>query len=119
MPPPQERQAKREGSSRRFAEVLRRSIREGVAATVGPETALAVEFYVDSSLAVKDIAAYTAALERLFAAGSKVIEERCARSLYLNLGLEFNAVSGFGLDDYVEAARKAAEKGGGGRGWLG
>lgn len=79
---------------------------EGIAATVGRETAAAVEFYVDSSLAVKDIAAYTAALERMFAAGSKVIEERCALALYSNLGLEFKAVSGFGLDDYVEEARK-------------
>lgn len=107
--PPQERRAKgHDENSRKFADVLQRSIREGIAATVGRETAFAVEFYVDSSLAVKDIAAYTATLERMFAAGSKVIEERCARALYLNLGLEFKAVGGSGLDDYVEAARRAA-----------
>jgi hypothetical protein len=93
-----------------FPEVLRRSIREGIAATVGRDTAVAVEFYVDSSLAVKDISAYTAALEKLFAAGSKTIEERCARALYSNLGLEFKPVEGSTLDRYVEAARKASPR---------
>ncbi len=71
---------------------------------------MAVEFYVDSSLAVKDAAAYTVALRRLFAAGSKIIEERCARALYSNLGLEFKVVEGFGLDDYVGAAKAIARK---------
>jgi hypothetical protein len=60
---------------------LRRSIREGIAAIVGRDTAIAVEFYVDSSLAVKDVSAYTAALQRLFAAGSKTIEERPGPSI--------------------------------------
>jgi hypothetical protein len=95
------------GGAEGFQDILRRSIQEGVVRTVGRETAAAVEFYVDSSLAEKDISAYTAALERMFAAGSKTIEERCAQALYSNLGLEFKAVSGFGLDDYVEAARTA------------
>jgi hypothetical protein len=90
-----------------FPDVLRRSIREGIVATVGRDTATAVEFYVDSSLAVKDISAYTAALRKLFAAGSKTIEERSAKALFSNLGLEFKVIEGNGLDDYVEAARKA------------
>ena len=102
---------KQSEGAKSFPDVLRRSIQEGITATVGRDTAMAVEFYVESSLAVKDIAAYTAALQRLFAAGSKVIEERCARALYSNLGLEFKAVSGFGLDDYVEAARTARKDG--------
>ena len=101
-----ESQKQREGAEG-FPEVLRRSIQEGVVRTVGRETAAAVEFYVDSSLAVKDIAAYTAALQRMFADGSKTIEERCAQALYSNIGLEFKVVSGFRLDDYVEAARRA------------
>ena len=93
-----------------FSGVLRRSIQEGIAATVGRDTATAVEFYVDSSLAVKDIAAYTAALERLFAAGSKTLEESCARALYANLGLDFRVVEGFRLTDYVKAASSNAPK---------
>jgi hypothetical protein len=101
---------RRSGGAESFPDVLRRSIREGIAAIVGRDTAIAVEFYVDSSLAVKDIAAYTAALQRLFAAGSKTIEERCAKALYSNLGLEFKVVEGFRLDDYVEAARKAPSR---------
>jgi hypothetical protein len=97
--------ARQSGGPESFPEILRRSIRDGITAIVGRDTAIAVEFYVDSSLAVKDIAAYTAALEKLFAAGSKTIEERCAKALYSNLGLEFKAVEGFRLNDYVAAAR--------------
>ena len=110
--PGQGRETRRQDEgARSFPDILRRSVKEGIAATVGLETAAAVEFYVDSSLAVRDIAAYTAALERMFAAGSKVIEERCALALYSNLGLEFKPVGGFGLDDYVEAARAARRDG--------
>jgi hypothetical protein len=94
-----------------FADILRRSIQEGIAATVGRDTAVAVEFYVDSSLAVKDISAYTAALERLFKAGSRTLEERCAKALYANLGLEFKVVSGSRLPDYVNAAKAARKEG--------
>jgi len=102
----EESKKQREGAGS-FADILRRSIQEGIVRTVGRDTAVAVEFYVDSSLAVKDIHAYTAALQKMFAEGSKTIEERCARALYSTLGLEFKVVSGFRLDDYVGAARKA------------
>jgi hypothetical protein len=94
-----------EKDDRKFSELLRRSIQQGIAAIVGRDTATAVEFYLDSSLAVKDIAAYTVALHQLFGAGSKFVEERCARTLYTNLGLEFKVVEGSRLDAYVEAAR--------------
>jgi hypothetical protein len=89
-----------------FPSVLSRSIREGIASVVGRQTALSVEFYLDTSLAVKDILAYTKALERFFTVGSKLIEERCARALYHNLGFEFNARDGYRLCDYVEEAKK-------------
>ncbi len=98
---------RRRSGAESFPDILRRSIREGIAATVGRDTATAVEFYVDSSLAVKDITAYRMSLERLFSTESKIIEERCALALYSNLGLEFKATSGFKLDDYVKAAMKA------------
>ena len=101
--------ARRSGGAESFGDLLRRSVREGIAAVIGRDTAIAVEFYLDSSLAVKDISAYTAALQRLFAAGSKTIEERCAKALYSNLGLEFKVVEGFTLDDYVKAARTASK----------
>ena len=103
---------KRSEAAEDFPDVLRRSIQEGVAGTVGRDTATAVEFYVDSSLAVKDIAAYTAAIQHMFRAGSKTLEEQCARTLYANLGLEFKVVEGSSLDDYVEAARKLVRKSG-------
>jgi len=82
-----EESKKRREGVRSFPDVLRRSIQEGIVRTVGRDTAVAVEFYVDSSLAVKDIRAYTAALQKMFAEGSKTIEERCARALYSNLGI--------------------------------
>ncbi len=104
--PEQGEESKKQGAGS-FPDILRRSIQEGIVRTVGRDTAVAVEFYVDSSLAVKDIVAYTSALQKMFADGSKTIEERCARALYSNLGLEFKVVSGFRLDDYVAAARKA------------
>ena len=110
MPERGEETKKQSEGRKSFPEILRRSIREGIAATIGRDTATAVEFYVDSSLAVKDISAYTAALQKLFAAGSRTIEERCAKALYSNLGLEFKAVEGFSLADYVEAARAASTK---------
>jgi hypothetical protein len=102
---------KQSEGAKSFPDLLRRSINEGIAATVGRDIAFAVEFYLDSSMAVKDIAAYAAALQRLFGDGSKTIEERCARALYSHLGLQFKVVSGFGLDDYVEAARTARKDG--------
>jgi limonene-1,2-epoxide hydrolase len=108
--PDQGETRKRSETAEDFPDVLRRSIQEGITRTVGRETAMAVEFYVDSSLAVKDIAAYTVALQRMFRAGSKILEERCARTLYANLGLEFKVVAGYELDDYVEAARATVRK---------
>jgi hypothetical protein len=86
--------------------LLSRSIRQGIASVIGKETAASVEFYLDTSLAVKDIVAYTAALERIFTVGSELIEERCARALYSNLGYEFRLRDGFKLSDYVEEAKK-------------
>ena len=67
MPEQGEEDKKRREGSGSFADILRRSIQEGIVRTVGRDTAVAVEFYVDSSLAVKDIHAYTAALQRMFA----------------------------------------------------
>lgn len=88
-----------------FADVLRGSIQAGIVSVFGRQTAIAVEFYVDSSLAAKDIVAYTNALEKVFGKGSSLIEERCAQILYSNLGLEFELKDNQRLSDYVMAAR--------------
>jgi hypothetical protein len=39
------------------------------------------------------------------------LEERCAKALYANLGLEFKVVSGSRLPDYVNAAKAARKEG--------
>ncbi len=94
-----------------FAALLRRSIRQGLVGFFGRDTAVAVEFFLDSSIAEKDIAAYTDALEGMFGLGSSAIEERCAEALYSNLGLPFARRENYRLDDYVAAAREASAKG--------
>lgn len=90
---------------KRFEVLLRRSIREGILSVFGRKTATAVEFYVDSSLAAKDIAAYTIALRKMFGVGSNIIEEQCAQILYSSLGLQFQRKDNYTLSDYVKEAR--------------
>ena len=76
------KEAKRES----FKTTLQRSIREGIAAVVGKQTAIAVEFYVDSSLAAKDIVAYTKALENMFTIKAPLLEKRCAGKKWFKTG---------------------------------
>ena len=89
-----------------FYSVLRKSIHEGITSVVGQKTTVSVEFYLDSSIATKNIEAYTASLERMFAAGAKIIEQRCAQALYSNLNLDFHKIDSYKLNDYVVDARK-------------
>jgi hypothetical protein len=95
-----------EKTSGSFNTVLRRSIQEGISSVVGRETAVAVEFYLDPSIATKDILAYTVALERMFTLGSKLIEDRCAQALYSNMGIAFQRRENYKLNNYVEDAKK-------------
>ncbi len=88
-----------------FNHILQRSIREGITRVVGTETARCVEFYLDSSLAMKNIVEYTKSLEN-FSVSSKHLEERCAEALYSNLGLRFEKNESFKLYDYVREAKK-------------
>lgn len=89
-----------------FADLVRYSIQAAIVSLFGRQTAIAVEFYADSSLAAKDIVVYTNALEKMFGAGSNLIEERCAQILYGKLGLEFQRKDNYKLSDYVKAARE-------------
>jgi len=94
----------REKPSETFNSVLKRSIQEGIASVVGRETAVSVEFYLDPSIATKDIVRYTASLEKMFKLGSKLIEERCAEILYHNMGIPFEKRDDYNLSSYVEQA---------------
>lgn len=93
-------------SGETFNSVLKRSVQEGIASVVGRETAIAVEFYLDPSIASKDIARYTLSLEKMFTLGAKLIEERCAQALYHNMGLSFQKRDDYKLSNYVEDAKK-------------
>jgi hypothetical protein len=95
-----------EKPSESFNSELKRSIQEGIASVVGHQTAIAVEFYLDPAIASKDIVRYTAMLEKMFMAGSKLIEERCAEALYHNMGLSFDKRANYNLSNYVEDAKK-------------
>ncbi len=89
-----------------FNSVLRRSVQEGIASVVGHQTAVSVEFYLDPTIATKDIVQYTTALEKMFTVGAKLIEERCAQALYHNMGLSFEKHDGYDLSKYVSDAKK-------------
>jgi hypothetical protein len=89
-----------------FNSVLKRSVQEGIASVVGRQTAVAVEFYLDPSIASKDIATYTNSMEKMFSVGAKLMEERCAQALYHNMGLSFEKRDGYNLNRYVEDAKK-------------
>lgn len=95
-----------EKSGETFNTVLKRSVQEGIASVVGRQTAISVEFYLDPSMASKDIARYTLSLEKMFTLGAKLIEERCAQVLYHNMGLNFQKRDDYKLNDYVEDAKK-------------
>ena len=102
----QEPALSQEKSGETFNSVLKRSVQEGIASVVGRQTAIAVEFYLDPSVASKDIAGYTLSLEKMFTLGSKLIEERCAQALYHNMGLNFQKRDDYNLTNYVEEAKK-------------
>jgi hypothetical protein len=102
----QEPALSQEKSGETFNSVLKRSVQEGIASVVGRQTAIAVEFYLDPSVASKDIARYTLSLEKMFTLGSKLIEERCAQVLYHNMGLNFQKHDDYKLTNYVEEAKK-------------
>jgi hypothetical protein len=57
-------------------------------------------------MAEKNIVAYTQALERMFSAGAKLIEQRIAQALYFNLQLDFHPTENNKLYAYVENAKK-------------
>ena len=92
--------------SETFSSVLKRSVQEGIASVVGRQTAISVEFYLDPSIAAKDIGRYTSMLEKMFKLGAKLIEERCAEALYHNMGLSFEKHEAYDLSRYVLDAKK-------------
>ena len=102
---PSNKQTKKEESGLGFNSALKKSIAEGLASVVGTKTVAAVDFYLDPDIAVKDIAAYSRSLEKMFTVGSKLIEDRCAQSLFANLKIKFEPKENFRLDDYVQEAR--------------
>jgi hypothetical protein len=92
--------------SETFNTMLKRSIQEGIASVVGHQTAVSVEFYLDPTVASKDIEQYTTSLEKMFTLGAKLIEERCAQVLYHNMGLTFEKHDNYDLNKYVADAKK-------------
>ena len=88
-----------------FYAALTKAVREGLAQVLGSETARAVDFYIDPSIAVRDIGKYTNMLEKVFGEGSKILETKIAERLFANLNLTFVKKDGYRLPNYVEEAK--------------
>ena len=97
---------RQQGEGEGFNSVLKRSIQQGIASVVGRETAISVEFYLDPIIATKDIVRYNVALDKMFKAGAKLIQERCARALFSNLQLDFKHRDDYDLSAYVTEAKR-------------
>ena len=88
-----------------FYAALTKAVREGLAQVLGPETARAVDFYIDPSIAVRDISKYTNMLEKIFGEGSRILETKIAERLFVTLNLPFVKKDGYRLTSYVEEAK--------------
>ena len=91
-----------------FYAALTKAVREGLAQVLGPETARAVDFYIDPSIAVRDIGQYTNMLEKIFGEGSRILETEIAERLFVNLNLMFVKKNGYRLSSYVEEAKRSS-----------
>lgn len=91
---------------RNFDAIMRNSIQRGLRELLGDNTARAVEFHLDSSIAFLNIRQYTNSLEKIFKDGSQVLEMKFAETLYADLGLAFEKKENYRLPDYVNDARK-------------
>lgn len=92
------------GDAQAFNSALLRAIREGLVETIGEKPARAVAFYVDPAVALNNISAYAAHLERIFGSAAESLETRLAQKLYAQLGLEFHARENYRLPQYVQEA---------------
>lgn len=90
-----------------FYAALTKAIREGLSEILGADTARAVDFYIDPSIAVRDIKQYTNMLEKIFADGSKILEVKIAERLFANLHMQFEKKDNYRLPDYVEEAKRS------------
>lgn len=89
-----------------FYSTLAKAIRDGLIETFGPSTVRAVEFFVDPSIAIRDITLYTHLLAKIFLAGSRTIEDKIAEKLYFSLGIPLEKKENYRLWDYVNEAKK-------------
>ncbi len=80
-----------------FYAALTKAVREGLAQVLGPETDRAVDFYIDPSIAVRDIGQYPNMLENIFGQGSRILEIKIAEGLFVNLNLMFVKKDGYRL----------------------
>lgn len=91
-----------------FYAALTKAVREGLAQVLRPETARAVDFYIDPSIAVRDIDQYPNMLENIFGQGSRILEIKIAEGLFVNLNLMFVKKDGYRLPGYVEEAKSSS-----------
>ena len=84
---------------------LVRAINEGLDESLGEGAARALKFYVEPSIAARNIAEFTNSLRKILTVGEDLIEKKIAAKLYENVGLQFVEKPGYDLAKYVQEAQ--------------
>jgi hypothetical protein len=85
---------------------LVQAINESLKEALGEGASKALRFYVDPSVATRNLAGYTASLRKILLTGEEAVEKKIAAKLYEKLGLPFVEKPGYDLARYVEEAQK-------------
>jgi len=86
-------------------ETIRFAIDSAIAGVVGQSTARAINFYVDSRLAISDPDRYARSLSKIFGDGAKVLTDKIIDEVCLRSGLARSEVATIG-----EAVAMATER---------
>lgn len=89
---------------REFEEILKEAIDLSLDEVFGKDTAKAVRFYVDTSIALKDISYYEKVLRGIFLDGADLIIDKIGKNLSKRINFEWK--KGMSLKEVVELAKK-------------
>ena len=89
-----------------FPKLVLQSVDEGLAKVMGEDTAKAVKFYVDPSIAAKDPDRFITSIRKMFGKGTQTIEMRILDSLYSKVGLKLTNLEDSDFAQYVEEAKR-------------
>lgn len=90
-----------------FVKLLLQSLDEGLARVLGEDTAKAMKFYIDPSIAAGNPDLFMTSVHKIFGKGARTIESRILHSLYSRVGLRLNEEGDRAFWEYVEEAKRA------------